>query len=191
MTIDRGKFQQRARTMPDHLANADKLVPGSLRGGKFAILTISEVVQIDARRPNRRRDEPEFETAIVLAFKEFPNRIYWLNKMSVNILCDVYGDDETKWIGERVPLVVKEKVKNPGTQTYDDMLWVANADEWEKLFADEEEARAAFARGQKPATDVAPVAAENAAAKAARAAAEKRKLKDAAAASPPAGNASA
>jgi len=168
MAIDRSKFQSRQRKMPDHMANLDKLVPGSLRGARAAVLTITDAVIVDAKRgEDRKTGDVKYEPAVVLRFQEFPNRIYWVNKMGVNILCDVYGEEEQAWIGERVPLQVAEDVKNPTENTRNDMLWVANADEWPRLFDEDETARA------KSPTAAAPI--ENKAAAAAREAAAKRK----------------
>lgn len=155
----------RARTMPEHMANLDKLLPGSLRGARFAVVEITDAVQVDARRgEDRRTGNVKYEPAVVLRYKEFPARIHWLNKMGVNILCDVFGDDEAQWIGNRIPIVVKEDVKNPTEGGKQDMLWIANADEWERLFAEFDEALTK--------TTAKPT---NAAAATARAAAEKRK----------------
>jgi hypothetical protein len=167
--LDRNQFQMRQRTMPDHMANLDKLLPGSLRGAKFAVVEIIDAVQVDARRgEDRKTGNVKYEPAVVLRYKEFENRIHWLNKMGVNILIDVFGDDEAQWIGNRVPIVVKEDVKNPTEGGKQDMLWIANADEWERLFAESDEALAKTTA--KPS---------NAAAATARAAAEKRKTSQA------------
>jgi len=153
--IDRSQFHMRARTMPDHLSNRDKLVPDSLRGAKFAILTISDVVIVDSRRgENKRTGEVEYEPTVVLAYKEFPTRIHWLNKAGVNILCDVFTEDEKEWVGKRIPVCVQENVKNPSAGVRQDMLWVANADEWERLFTEDETARAVI-RGARPTSDAA------------------------------------
>lgn len=166
--INRQSFAMRERKMPDHLANRQKLVPASLRGAKFAVLEITDAVQVDARRgENKRTGEPVYEPAVALAYKEFPRNIHWLNKMGVNILCDVFGDDESQWVGNKVPVVVQENVTNPTEGGASDMLWIANADEWEKLFAEDEDTRS-------KSTANAPTA-RNAAAEAARAAAERRK----------------
>lgn len=164
--IDRQQFQMKQRTMPDHLANLQKLVPASLRGALFAILEITDVAQVDARREDRRGNTT-YEPSIVLRFKEFPNRIMWLNKMGVNILADVFSEDETQWVGNQVPVVVKEGVKNPTKGGEQDMLWIAQADEWQTLFDEDEKARA-NAKAAAPVNDKA---------KAAREAVERRKAK--------------
>lgn len=159
MAIDRSKFAMRQRTMPDHMANLDKLVPGTLRGARFAIVEITDAVQVDARRGNSKvGGEPQYEPAVVLRYKEFPNRIHWLNKAGVNILCDVFGEDESAWPGNRIPIVVKEDVKNPTAGSKQDMLWVANADEWEKLFAEDAEARERMTTASAPVSGAAAAA---------------------------------
>lgn len=135
MTINREDFAMRSRTMPEHMANLDKLVPATLRGAHMAVLEITDAVQVDARRgEDKRTGKPVFETAVVLRYKEIPNRIHWLNKAGVNILCDVFGSEESEWVGRRIPVIVKENVKNPTAGGRDDMVWVANADEWPRLF---------------------------------------------------------
>lgn len=143
MAIDRRKFEMREQRMPEHMANLDKLTPGSLRGAREAVLEIIDAVQVDARRgEDVRTGQPKFEPAVVLRFKEFPNRIYWLNTIGVNILADEFGDEESDWVGRRVPLIVRENVRNPSKASNSDMLWVANRDEWDAIFARDEAARA-------------------------------------------------
>lgn len=164
MTIDRRKFEMRERVMPEELKNHDKLLPGSLRGAKSAVVTITHAVQVDAKRGEDRSGRTKYEPAIALAYKEFPKRIHWLNKMGVNILCDVFGDEESEWVGNVIPIVVKEDVPNPTDGGTSDMLWIANQDEWQSLFDADAEARAKTT--SKPA---------NPAAAAARKAAEARK----------------
>lgn len=172
MTVDRQKFAMRQRTMPDHLANLDKLTPASLRGAKFACVEILDVAQVDARRgTDPRSGEPVFEPAIALQYKEFATRIHWLNKAGVNILCDVFGEDETAWKGQRIPIVVREGVKNPTSGGKNDMLWIANADEWQAIFEQYDEASARFDAATKTAAQPSP------AAEAARAASAKRSRK--------------
>jgi hypothetical protein len=129
--------------MPDHMANLDKLVPASFRGAKFAILEITDAVQVDARRGEDRYGNPKYEPAIVLRFKEFANRIYWVNTIGVNILLEEFGDEESQWVGKRVPLRVQENVRNPSQGGRQDMLWIPNKDEWDELFKEWDDALAA------------------------------------------------
>src|SRR4051812_47224277 len=114
MAVDRSQFEMRNRVMPEHMASLDRLTPGSLRGAKGAIVEITDAVIVDARRgidPNTGK--MTYEPSVVLRYKEFPKRVHWLNKVGVNILCDVFGDEETEWVGQRLPITVKEGVKNP------------------------------------------------------------------------------
>ena len=141
MAIDRRAFAVRQRQMPEHLSGLDKLTPGSLRGARFAVLTISDAIIIDAERGEDKYGNKKYEPAVVLRFSEFPNRIYWVNNVGVNILADEYGDEETGWVGKKVPLVVRENVRNKQTRGTQDMLWVANRDDWDNLFAEDEAAR--------------------------------------------------
>lgn len=143
MTIDRRKFEMREQRMPEHMANLDKLVPGSLRGARHAVLTIADAVQVEADRGEDRFGNKKFEPAIVLRFTEFPDRIYWVNIPGVNILMDEFGEEENLWVGKRIPLVVKEGVRNKTTGAKSDMLWIANRDEWESLFEKDDHARKA------------------------------------------------
>lgn len=152
MAIDRSQFEMRQRKMPEHMANLDKLVPASFRGSKSAVLTVADAVIVDARRgEDPRTGKPRYEPAVVLRFNEFPNRIYWLNTIGVNIVADQYGDEEQEWVGKKIPLIVKENVRNPSRGGTDDMIWVANADEWDNLFAQDEQARAKKPGGARSA----------------------------------------
>lgn len=144
MAVDRSQFEMRQRVMPDHMAKLDRLTAGSLKGAKAAVVTITDAVIVDARRGNDERGKPKYEPALVLRYKEFPKRVHWLNKMGVNILCDVFGEEETEWVGQQVAIVVSEKVKNPTDGGTQDMVWIANGDEWPRLFKEDEEARARF-----------------------------------------------
>lgn len=173
--IDRQAFQMRQRSMPDEYAGFDKLMPGSLRGAEFAIVTIADVVTVDAKRgEDKRTGEASYEPSVILIYDEFPKRIHWLNKMAVNILCDVFGEDEKEWKGKQIPIVIQQNVKNPKTSKREDMVWVANADEWTSLFDQDEVQRATTTATPAKAP------ADNTAARAAREAAEKRAAKKAA-----------
>ena len=109
----------------------------------MACVEITDAVIVDARRgENKRTGEVVWEPAVVLRYKEIPSRVHWLNKAGVNILCDVFGEDETAWLGERVPIIVKEDVKNPTSGGKQDMVWIANADEWPRLFEEWDKALA-------------------------------------------------
>lgn len=64
-----------------------------------------------------------------LEFTEFPDHCYWPNVTSIDNLVKKLGNDETKWIGQKVPLV---KTMQPNPQLKDKMvevLWVADADD--------------------------------------------------------------
>jgi hypothetical protein len=164
--IDRGQFAMRQRVMPEHMSGLGRLEPATLRGAAFAVVEITDAVQVDATRDeNKRTGEKVFEPAVALRYKEFPKHIHWLNKAGVNILCDVFGEDEREWVGKQVPVIVKEDVKNPKTGKFSDMVWIADAADWERLFAEDEEQRA---------NTTAVPAKENASAKAAREASQRR-----------------
>lgn len=166
MAIDRKQFEMRARVMPEHMAGLGRLEPATLRGAGFAVVEVKDVAIVDANRgENKRTGEKTFEPAVVLLYAEFPRHVHWLNKMGVNILCDVFGDEEKEWIGKQFPIIVKEDVKNPQTGKFNDMVWVAEAADWERLFSENDTA---------VATTTAIPAKDNAAAKAAREAAERR-----------------
>ena len=166
--IDRKAFEMRNRVMPDHMAGLGKLEPATMRGAAFGVVEITDAVIVDAKRgENPRTGKKEYEPAVVLRYKEFPQHVHWLNKAGVNILADVFGDNEKDWVGKQFPIVVKEDVKNPSTGGFNDMVWVADAADWERLFADNDTALA-------NTTAVPAVGRDNAAARAAREAAEKR-----------------
>lgn len=165
MAIDRSKFEMRQRLMPEHLSGLGKLEPATLRGAAFAVVEITDAVQVDAQRgENRRTGEKQYEPVVAVRYKEFPRHMHWLNKAGVNILCDVFGEEETEWVGKTVPIIVKEDVKNPTTKRLQDMVWIADAADWERIFEDSDAQLA----------NTTAVKSENAAAKMAREAVERR-----------------
>jgi hypothetical protein len=140
--IDRTQYAMRQRVMPDHMTGLGRLEPATLRGAAFAVVEIADVAQVDSSRgEDNRTGEKTYEPSIVLVYKEFPKHVHWLNKMGVNILCDVFGDNEKEWIGKQIPIFVKEDVKNPKTKKLQDMVWVADAADWERIFEEDETAR--------------------------------------------------
>ena len=166
MAIDRRAFEMRQRMMPEHLSGLGKLEPATLRGAAFAVVEITDAVQVDAQRgENRRTGEKQIEPAVAIRYKEFPKHIHWLNKAGVNIMCDVFGDEESEWVGKTVPIIVKEDVKNPTTGRLQDMVWIADAADWERIFAENDE---------QLANTTAVAKKDNAAAQSAREAAERR-----------------
>lgn len=165
--IDRKAFEMRARVMPEHMSGLGKLEPANLRGAAFAIVEVKDVAQVDAQRgENKTTGQKIYEPAIAMLYAQFPNHIHWLNKSGVNILCDVFGDDEKQWVGKSFPIIVKEDVKNRQTGRFSDMLWVADAADWERLFGEDETAR--------NTTTAVPAVKDSAAAQSAREAAARR-----------------
>ena len=167
--LDRKAYEMRQRVMPDEMVGLGKLEPSNLRGAAFAVVTVKQVAQVDADRgENKRTGEKQFEPAIAILYEEFPRHVHWLNKAGVNILMDVFGDEEKEWLGKQIPVIVKEDVLNPKTKKTQDMLWVADAADWERLFSEDETAR-------ENTTAVTPkTATDNAAARSAREAAARR-----------------
>lgn len=97
--------------------------------GDATVLTVSRVEEIsipDAEREGGKRK------ALVIEFAEFPDNSYWPNSTGINILCDQFGEDEKRWVGESVPLV-KVDAKNPRTNKTEPKMWVAGGDEWEAI----------------------------------------------------------
>ena len=91
-----------------------------------AVLTIADV-DPEVELPE---DNGGTRKVLVLVFKEFPDLTYYTNKTSRETLIDVFGLNEKKWIGQRVPLVVVQ-TNNPRTKKAQASLWVADQAEWD------------------------------------------------------------
>lgn len=92
------------------------------------VLTIDDVEEVeiaDGRTGEGRK-------ALAVKSIEFPDTPYWPNGTSINIICDVLGEDEKKWIGKKIPLE-KVRANNPQTGKEQDSLWVAKAENWSEF----------------------------------------------------------
>lgn len=111
MTIDRSRFSNRRPTLD----------PDDIPGDK-AVLTIGSVEEVELNDRN----------ALVLEFKEFPGRAHWLNATQIDALIEQLGNEETAWVGKRIP-VEKVKVKNPRTNEKVIKVYVCDPDDWEDV----------------------------------------------------------
>lgn len=97
--------------------------------GDATVLTVAVVEQTQFRE--KPGDPPKNKVAIT--FAEFPEQTYFVNVTGLRNLCDKLGNDETKWIGARVPLV-KTQAPDPRTPGRTvTSLWVASLREWDQI----------------------------------------------------------
>lgn len=104
-----------------------------------ANLAIGTIASVE---PNVEIPDPEREggkrTVLVLTFNEFVDQstgellAYYPNATSIDYLIESFGNNEAKWIGQRVPLE-KVKTTNPRTKLPTEALWVAPTDQWKTL----------------------------------------------------------
>lgn len=108
---------------PDDFGSGKPTIKATMFPGKDVVpLTIKDVDQTEFDNGG------EAKPKLIVTFNEFPEHAYWPNVTSIRNLCAVLGNNETKWIGKRVPLV-RLKQRNPQTGKVQDVLWVAEADD--------------------------------------------------------------
>jgi hypothetical protein len=113
--INKGDYsQKRAGLKADMIGKANRVIG-----------TVEKVEEVEV--PDNRTNEPR--KALAITFAEFRDNPYWPNGTSIGILCDVLGNDETKWVGKKIPLE-KVRTNNPTTGQKMDGLWVMDKDEW-------------------------------------------------------------
>lgn len=96
---------------------------GKANSGAFTVERVEEMDITDPRTEEVRK-------ALAVHFEEFPDKPWWPNGTSIGIICDVYTENEKKWIGKLIP-IEKVKANNPQTGKAQESLWVAAADEWD------------------------------------------------------------
>ena len=109
---------------------ADSLEMGA---GEVTVLTISDVdPNVEVPQPGQAP-----RRVLVLRFAEITAEgngqqpAFYANKTSIGRLIDGLGDDETKWIGRKVPLYATEQI-NPNTGEPSLSLWVVDPKSWDK-----------------------------------------------------------
>lgn len=118
--IDRAEFQGERQP---------KLKPADLGRADTAVLRVSRAQVIDANDPESASGTRK---AVVLEFSEFPGQAYWPNRVSTITMIDLLGEEESDWIGKRVPLV-KARTKNPKTKKTVEVLWIADKESWPEI----------------------------------------------------------
>jgi hypothetical protein len=100
-----------------------------MEAGDVTVLTIKVV------EPNVNIPQPGTtpRKVLVLRFKEYPARAYYTNKTSVRRLVGALGDNEKKWIDQKVPLYCLEQV-NPQSEEGETalVLWICDPALWSK-----------------------------------------------------------
>lgn len=104
--------------------------------GDVAVITIKEVKDqtfTDANKKSR--------VAMVILSEEYPDNPYFPSagrNGAIDRLFDKLGDDQTAWVGEKIPLTRVHGVYNPSTQTTSDKFHVAALDEWDEILKEHE-----------------------------------------------------
>jgi hypothetical protein len=113
--ISKGDYKQKREGLKaDMLGRANRFIG-----------TVEKVEEVEVQ--DNRTNEPR--KALAVTFAEFRDNPYWPNGTSIGILVDALGEDETKWIGKKIPLE-KVKTTNPSTGGKMDGLWVMDLTEW-------------------------------------------------------------
>lgn len=100
-----------------------------LEGKDAAVLTIAAVRSgniPDSKAPGGAR------FTVRLSIDEFPDHQFYVNPAGVTALIETYGEEDTDWVGQLVPLVVK-KTTNPITGLQVVALHVAPLIEWKGI----------------------------------------------------------
>ena len=92
-----------ARPVEKAAIGAPGLKPADINNAEAAVLTIATAVQKESAFPDGSGKKP---LKTVLSFTEVPEREMWLGKKAHNLLCDRYGLDLDRWLGQRCAVVV-------------------------------------------------------------------------------------
>ena len=76
-------------------------VLGKKNAGIFTVADAEEIEVPD----NDSEDADATRKQVVLTFREYPDEAYYLSRGDTITLIDLFGDDETKWRGHKLPLV--------------------------------------------------------------------------------------
>lgn len=90
------------------------------------IFTIADAEELEL--PDNDSDEPDaVRLQVVLTFREYPDEAYYLSRGDTITLIDLFGEDESKWRGKKVPLIKKPWVfkKKKGVS-----LRLADVEDW-------------------------------------------------------------
>lgn len=143
MSSGRDKYRTSLPSLSDVLAEQ--------KGVDTAVVTIAAVKDqqfTDAQRGPR--------LALVIVTEEYPDNAYFPSTGKgggVDRLYDKLGENQARWVGERIALVRVPDVFNPSTGTKSDKFHVAPVEEWDDILADFEKATR-----RTPARAAAPVA---------------------------------
>lgn len=113
-TVDPNKF---SKARP-------KIEVGDIEEGDFAVATVAKYDEVAQDFQGERRITP------ALTFREFGDKVLWLNKTQMQYLVERLGNDADKWTGKRVPLVKKRVMF--GDEAHE-KVYVATPEEWDDL----------------------------------------------------------
>ena len=117
-----------------------KIEVTDLEDGDYVVATVAKYDEVAQDFEGERRVTP------ALTFREFGEKVLWLNKTQMQYLVERLGNDADKWTGKRVPLV-KKHVKF-GDEAHH-KVYVATPEEWDDLLAAAEPAPAKSAAKPK------------------------------------------
>jgi len=129
-TVDPNKF---SKARP-------KVEPDDIEDGDYTVATVAKYDEIAQEFQGEHRITP------ALTFREFGDKVLWLNKTQMQYLVERLGNDADKWIGKRVPLV--KVVKQFGDEKHH-KVYVATPEEWDDLLAAAEPAPAKSSKAAK------------------------------------------
>lgn len=98
-----------------------------IEGANAAVLTITGVRSgniPDIKAPGGSR------FTVRISVEEFPDHQFYCNPAGVTALIEKYGEEDQDWIGQQLPVVVKN-VQNPVSKRWGSALHVAPLNEWE------------------------------------------------------------
>lgn len=130
MSTGRDKYRNTVPSLSDVLAatDADAMV--------VTVAATKDQTFNDAKRGDR--------VALVIVTDEYPDNPYFPSTGKgggVDRLYDQLGDDQAKWVGERIALIRVRDVFNPSTGTKSDKFHVAPVEEWADIFRDFDKAQ--------------------------------------------------
>lgn len=82
-------------------AKLDIDILGKKNAGVFTISDAEEIELPD----DDSDDEDATRMQVVLTFSQFPDEAYYVSRGDTVTLIDLFGEDEQKWIGKKIPLV--------------------------------------------------------------------------------------
>lgn len=116
----------------ERTAGRPQLTPERVGGAQVFVGTVKSVTKAFSKQ----KDDDQY----ILEFKEVDDAIYRLNVTNLNLLCERFGDDTDKWIGEQVPLVKTTETLRNSSKSFV-VYQVAPLEDWKELLGEGGKAR--------------------------------------------------